>query len=81
MVRSLTYLGNITQNDVYHASPGVYHIECWGGQGKSGLALGGKGGYVSGYRVAANSLQKSGVFANSLQKFVGNLQSHRRKHR
>ena len=36
--------------------------------------------YIPG-RVVANSLQKSGVFANSLQKFVGNLQSHRRKHR
>ena len=42
------FYGNETNTSIYTAYPGLYRIECWGGQG---ALSGGKGGYVSGYIV------------------------------
>ena len=39
-----------TPNTTFLAKPGIYKIECWGGQGSGhSSSISGKGGYVSGF--------------------------------
>ena len=42
------YIGNQTNQETFHATRGIYHIECWGARGFQ-VYGGACGGYVSGY--------------------------------
>ena len=49
-----TFYGNASHEYTYEARPGLYRIECWGGEG---ALNGGKGGYVSGFIIFRQNIQ------------------------
>ena len=49
MILQQRFFENTPQTTEITLTPGVYKIECWGGEGRSGEGVGGKGAYVAGY--------------------------------